>query len=382
VNSLLEVMVERPSGRGSEAVLSRALCPGASSVLKTEGTAIVSKLRRFLHVAAAVTLHYSGALALRRRFRQKLLRRDEVCILGLHRVLTPPEQERSNSLDGMIILEDTYLALLEHLRKRFNVISLEDFLRGDGHAGLSSKPPCIITFDDGWMDTYSRAFPGLKKFKLPAVAFLATGTIGSRGGFWVEKVKKAWRHSQTRERLQFALRGCAEASARTSTDLEGIVDWLKRMPVARREAILESILSADQASSEEEVDAMLSWDQAKEMSEGGVEIGAHTVNHPLLTYEHKDAAEEEIRLSKQILESTLGTEVRAFAYPNGDWSEAVRDQVAESGYRCAFTTKPAWYAHGENAYSISRVLLHEGNITAREGKFSPAMFDLTLAGWA
>jgi len=341
------------------------------------------KLRRFLHVAAAVTLHYSGALALRRRFRQKLFRRDEVCILGLHRVLTRPEQERSNSLEGMIILEDTYLELLEYLRKRFSVISLEDFLRGESETAVSLKPPCIITFDDGWVDTYSRAFPGLKRFGLPAVAFLATGTIGTQGGFWVERVKKAWRLPEMRERLESALRDHPEAGARAGMDLEGAVDWLKRIPTARRNAILELMLPADHASSEgEEVDAMLSWGQAKEMSGGGVEIGAHTVNHPLLTYEDKAAAKEELELSKQMLESALGVEVRAFAYPNGDWNEAVRDQVAESGYRCAFTTKPAWYAHGENAYSISRVLLHEGNITAREGKFSPAMFDLTLAGWA
>jgi peptidoglycan/xylan/chitin deacetylase (PgdA/CDA1 family) len=345
--------------------------------------AMAAKLRRFLHVAVAAILHYSGALALRRRFRQTLFRRDEVCILGLHRVLTRSEQERSNSLDGMIILEDTYLALLEHLTKRFNVISLEDFLRGESQTAVSAKPRCLITFDDGWADTYSRAFTGLKKFRLPAVAFLATGTIGTRGGFWVEKVKRAWRLPQTRERLESALRECPKAGAQTGADLEAVVDWLKRMPATRRNAILELMLPADQASSErEEVDAMLSWDQAKEMSGGGIEIGAHTVTHPLLTYEDKAAAEEELKLSKQMLESALGIEVRAFAYPNGDWNEAVRDQVAESGYRCAFTTKPAWHALGENPYSISRVLLHEGNITAREGKFSPAMLDLTLEGWA
>jgi hypothetical protein len=78
----------------------------------------------------------------------------------------------------------------------------------------------------------------------------------------------------------------------------------------------------------------------------------------------------------------LGKEVRAFAYPNGDWNESVRKQVANARYRCAFTTRPAWYDRSENFYTISRVLLHEGNITSRSGEFSPAMLDLTLAGWA
>jgi peptidoglycan/xylan/chitin deacetylase (PgdA/CDA1 family) len=155
------------------------------------------------------------------------------------------------------------------------------------------------------------------------------------------------------------------------------------MSTKRRNAILESILPGDCVSNDpKEVDAMLTWEQAKEMSIGGVEIGAHTVNHPLLTYEDKAAVEGELMLSKQTLEARMGKEVRAFAYPNGDWNESVRKQVVESGYRCAFTTRPAWYVPGENPYTISRVLLHEGNITTQDGNFSPAMLDLTLAGWA
>jgi peptidoglycan/xylan/chitin deacetylase (PgdA/CDA1 family) len=342
-----------------------------------------SKLSRFLHIVAAEALHYSGVLAARRWLRRKLLRKDEVCVLGLHRVLTKAEQERSNSLDGMIILEDTYLALLAHLQRRFNVISLEAFLSADGQRVASSKPACVITFDDGWADTYSRAFPGLQKSGLPAVAFLATGSIESRGGFWVEKVKKAWRTPLTRQRAQSALNKCPGAAAPANMGIEALVELLKRMPTKRRNKILELILPAEWVSDDPaEVDAMLTWEQAKEMSMAGVEIAAHTVNHPLLTYEDKADVDCELKLSKQTLEARLGKQVRAFAYPNGDWNATVREQVAESGYRCAFTTRPAWYSHGENPFAISRVLLHEGNITTREGEFSPAMLDLTLAGWA
>jgi len=344
---------------------------------------MLPRLRRFLHVVAAEALHYSEALRLRRWFRRKLLRKDEVCVLGLHRVLTKPERERSNSLDGMIILEDTYLALLAHLRRRFHVISLDALLGGDVQRAASSKPPCVITFDDGWVDTYSHALPGLQKFGLPAVIFLATGAIESRGGFWVEKMKKAWRTPRERERVQSVVGECPDACARADMSLEDVVDWLKRMPSRRRNAILELMLPVERTpDDEEEVDTMLSWEQAREISEAGVEIGAHTVNHPLLTYEDKAAVECELKLSKQTLEAKLGKEVRAFAYPNGDWNESVREQVAESGYRCAFTTYPAWYAQGESPYTISRILLHEGNITTQDGRFSPAMLELTLAGWA
>jgi peptidoglycan/xylan/chitin deacetylase (PgdA/CDA1 family) len=341
-----------------------------------------AKLRRFLHVAAAKGLHYSGALGLWRWFRRKLLRNDEVCVLGLHRVLTKAEQERSNSLDGMIIRDDTYVALLAYLQRRFQVVSLDAFLLGRVQKAASSKPFCVITFDDGWADTYSRAFPELREFGLPAVVFLATGSVGSCGGFWVEQVKKAWRTPSTRERMRSALSESWEAGAAARADLEAVVDWLKRMRAERRNAILERILPAGgNSDGGEEIDAMLTWDQAREMSDAGVEIGAHTVSHPLLSYEDEASVESELKLSKQTVEEKLGKKVRAFAYPNGDWDERVREQVAKAGYRCAFTTRPAWHDRSENPYTISRVLLHEGNITTHDGEFSPAMLNLTLAGW-
>jgi peptidoglycan/xylan/chitin deacetylase (PgdA/CDA1 family) len=341
------------------------------------------KLRRVLHVVAAVALHYSGILVLRRWFRMKVLGKDQVCVLGLHRVLTKAEQGRSNSLEGMVILDETYLDLLAHLQRRFEVISLDSFLARAEQNGASSKPQCVITFDDGWVDTYSRAFPGLRKSGLPATVFLATGTIGAGGGFWIERVKSAWRNGDTRDRIQSVLR--ERSHTMDVNDLETVVDCLKRMPTTRRDKVLESTLRTEAqsyADGSAQVDAMLTWQQAREMSMAGVEIGAHTVNHPLLTYEDKASVERELQLSKRAIEENLHTEARAFAYPNGDWNESVRNQVAEAGYQCAFTTRPAWYTRGENLYTISRVLLHEGNITVKPGRFSPAMLSLTVAGWA
>jgi peptidoglycan/xylan/chitin deacetylase (PgdA/CDA1 family) len=340
------------------------------------------KLRRFVHIVLAETLHYSGALTLRRWFRRKVFHRDEICVLGLHRVLTKSEQERSNSLGGIIVRNDTYLQLLEYVQRQFQIVSLDTFLASMEKGAVFSKPLCLVTFDDGWTDTYSHAFQGLRKFGLPAVVFLATGSIGSPGGFWVESVQKAWRDTGMRKQIGAIFCDLTLANA-APADPEPIVEWLKRMPTEKRNAILRTMLPASESpSGQEEIDRMLTWDQAREMSDSGVEMGAHTVSHPLLSYEDKAYIERELQLSKQTLEEKLGKSVRAFAYPNGDWNEMVRKQVTDTGYRCAFTTRAAWYDRSENPYTVSRILLHEGNITAEPGEFSPAMFELTLAGWA
>jgi peptidoglycan/xylan/chitin deacetylase (PgdA/CDA1 family) len=334
------------------------------------------RLRRFLHFALADLLHYSGAFVLWRLFRQRILRKKEVCVLGLHRVLTKDEQARSNSFDGMVLSEVTFVRLLEYLKQRFDVVSLETLLAGDTLRAGRSK--CLLTFDDGWKDTYTTAYPLLKKFAIPATVFVTTGSIEGRGGFWVERLRRAWKDPAARANMKSFLSGVQieEAGA-----LEDIVEWLKHMPTEERRPLLERLLPAENSGETEEGDSMLTWNQVIEMSRDGVEIGAHTMSHPLLSYENDPTVEYELSMSKQTLEQKLGKTVRAFAYPNGDWDERVRRWAERVGYDCAFAAKPGWHDCGEDRYVIRRVLLHEGNVTGRDGQFSPPMLSLALAGW-
>lgn len=342
---------------------------------------MTARQRRFLRFAAADLLYYSDALVLWRFFRQRVLHKNEVCVLGLHRVLTKSDQSRSNSLDGMVLSDVTFVRLLEYLQRRFYVVSLEALCGGETREADKSKPWCLLTFDDGWRDTYTTAYPWLKKFGMPATVFLATGSIEGQGGFWVEQLKKAWRVPSSCAQMKSVLSRIADKNAGQVTELEDIVEWLKHMPSEKRHSLLERLLpSEDNSDDPGEVDSMLTWNQVIEMSRDGIEIGAHTVSHPLLSYENDTTVERELRVSKQTLEEKLGKKVGAFAYPNGDWDERVRRWVQQVGYERAFTTQPGWYHQGQDPYTIRRILLHEGNVTGRNHQFSPAMLSLTLAG--
>ncbi len=338
------------------------------------------RLRRFPRFALATLLHYSGAFVLWRLFRQRILGKKEVCVLGLHRVLTKDEQARSNSLDGMVLSDVTFARLLGYLERRFHVVSLETLLAGETAGADRSKPRCLVTFDDGWGDTYTTAYPLLKKFAIPATVFVATGSIESRGGFWGERLRRAWKDPASRAKMKSFLSG-ALAEQDAASALENSAEWLKHMPAEKRCSLLERLLPAENSGDTDEADSMLTWNQVIEMSRDGVEIGAHTVTHPLLSYESDSTVERELHMSKQTLEQKLGRKVWAFAYPNGDWDERVRRWVERVGYKCAFTTKPGWHDCEEDRYIIRRVLIHEGNVTGRDGQFSPAMLSLALAGW-
>jgi len=341
---------------------------------------MLAKLRRFVRSSAANVLHYSGAADSWRLLRQRALHKDEVCVFGLHRVLTNAERSLSNSLDGMVVTEATFARLLEYLQGEFRVISFEALFAEERQIDRS-KPRCLLTFDDGWKDTYTRAYPWLKKFGMPAIVFLATGAIESRRGFWVEELKRLWRMPDARVKLKSDLRRLAGQGGDELGELEQAVEWLKHMPTETRDSFLAQLIPQELKNAEPDpVDCMLSWNEVLEMSRAGIAMGAHTVTHPLLTFENVDTVERELRVSKSVVEEKTGKSAPALAYPNGDWNEDVRRCAEQAGYRCAFTTRPGWFERREDPYAIRRILLHEGNVTDRHGDFSPAMLSLTLAG--
>jgi peptidoglycan/xylan/chitin deacetylase (PgdA/CDA1 family) len=129
--------------------------------------------RTTARAALANVLHYSGALRLHRH----LALRDRALVLMYHRVLTPPEVHPD--LDpGMFVTTPAFEAHLAFLRGAFEVVDLEMLFEWREGRRTFDRPPCAITFDDGWSDNYTNAFPLLQKYALPATIFLVTGQVG------------------------------------------------------------------------------------------------------------------------------------------------------------------------------------------------------------
>ena len=320
-------------------------------------------LRHLVKCALAGAVHYSGLWKLLRPRKP-----GDVLVLGLHRVVTDAQRARAHSLPGMLLGEDKFEALLCHLKQRFEIVTLDACLQAN--LPTATRPLCLLTFDDGWEDNFSSAYPLLKRHGIPAAIFLTTGVIGQSAAFWVERLLRAARRrgwQEIRSRLV-----AAAGSPDLGADIESAVEFLKHMPARRREHILAGVL-AGEAGGDASGDAMLTWDQVHAMNHDGISFGAHTVTHPLLTYEEPAEVERELTAAKAKIESELGRPVEAFAYPNGDWNPTVRQAVEAAGYRCAFQVSPGWYDRGD-AFTIRRIFLHDGAVAGWGGGFSPAVF--------
>ncbi|MBI5384614.1 MAG: polysaccharide deacetylase family protein [Verrucomicrobia bacterium] len=114
--------------------------------------------------------------------------------------------------------------------------------------------------------------------------------------------------------------------------------------------------------------------QVRDWLSAGHQIGSHTLTHPWLTRLPLAQAREEISASKKKLEDEFGVAIAHFCYPYGDWSEAVRDLVAEAGYVTACTTEFGVNPPGAHPLALQRV-------TARYRSRNWKNFKLWLRSW-
>jgi peptidoglycan/xylan/chitin deacetylase (PgdA/CDA1 family) len=154
--------------------------------------------------------------------------------------------------------------------------------------------PVILTFDDGYEDSYSQLFPLLRQYQMKGVVYIL-GNRKHRNNFW-------------------------------------------DIPQGEPEALL------------------LKDSQIREMSQSGlVEFGAHSLNHPRLTQLKPQETRKEIEASKKSIEKLLGKPVLSFAYPYGLFNEDIKKMTKEAGYTFGIAVKGRPTRFGEDLMEIRRV---------------------------
>jgi peptidoglycan/xylan/chitin deacetylase (PgdA/CDA1 family) len=175
----------------------------------------------------------------------------------------------------------------------FTPITFEDYrLFRRGELSLPRKP-IILTFDDGYLDTYTFAYPILREFGVKAVVFVvAEQRVESN--YWDRHLN------------------------------------VSAAPLMKRHHILE-------------------------MHEAGFEIGSHSLTHPNLTQLPEDQAWEEVSRSRILLEILLNATVSTFAYPYGATNPVIKRMAADAGYdvACSVATGPAVFC--DDPYEVRRI---------------------------
>jgi peptidoglycan/xylan/chitin deacetylase (PgdA/CDA1 family) len=114
--------------------------------------------------------------------------RQRAVVLAYHRVLPREAWQRSWSHRGIVVTPETFDRQMRFLRKHFQVLSAAEFLKLMAAGEAFPRAACLVTFDDGWIDTYTEALPVLRRHGIPALVFLPSAYIGTGALFWQERM--------------------------------------------------------------------------------------------------------------------------------------------------------------------------------------------------
>lgn len=287
-------------------------------------------------------------------------------VVNYHRIDDPHRNDFDSFKPNVSATPNDFDRQMDYLAKWFHVVSLKDVVAWlDGHKDL---PPyaALITFDDGYLDNYTAAFPVLRKHSFPALIFLTTGHIGTDAPFAWDMAAYCFSHTQ-RDRLTFPGGRVERWSNMAQRDrvCKQWIESMKALPQAEKESHVQRLPELLDVS----IPAgffrklMMNWDQVREMQKGGIEFGAHTMHHPILTRISLEQVREEVQGSKARIEQELGEPVLGFAYPNGqstDLNDQIEKIVADSGIRTAFTLLNGPSSPSEvkrNPHAIRRIFI-------------------------
>ena len=307
---------------------------------------------------AKIAIHYGGIARLARTCLS-----GKAVILRYHSVSTEADGTHLCLDPGLAVTPADFDDQCTYLRKHYNVISLDEMV--DRVKQGEPQPPkaVALTFDDGYLDNYTQAFPILRKHDLNATFYVTTNCIDNEEIFWVGLLRFVVFTSQvavleTKDPIAFRLPlGDAVQRKEAFTQL---VIRMKNIPTPQRLALLEAVRVAgeiDDLSPLSEI--MMTWDQVREMHQAGMIFGAHTLTHPNLPNATFEEAQTEIIGSQAALAAQLRAPVRHFSYPNGRGSAHLTDEVKgivrDAGYDSSTTSLTGSVQAGDDLLALKRI---------------------------
>lgn len=266
-----------------------------------------------------------------------------VAVLCYHGVQADDWPAGAVPFEGLQVRAAELEAHCDFLRESCHPISLEDWRRARAGGPPLPPRPVLLTFDEAYHTLCTIVRPILARYAIPAVVFAWSEPIELRRLVWYDAIART----------------CGEAEVERIKDL-GYEQWRALCGEHTRTA-----WSGDPI-------APLTADELRSLAAApGIEIGGHTVTHPILALAGMEQQRSEIALNKVKLEEWTGKSVRAFAYPNGepgaDYTADSVALVAEQGFDFGFTTRYGFAKPEEPPLERSRFVMVAGVSAAELG---------------
>lgn len=281
------------------------------------------------------------------------LHRKVLTILIYHRVLKAPDPFRQGEAEA-----DVFSQQMQFLSRHFSVLPLQEAVRLLKRGKLPRRT-CCITFDDGYRDNLTVAAPILKQYDLPATVFVSSGYLDGKCMFSdavIDAIKRTEQAELDLRELDLGQYRLDTLGERQQALVSILRQFRRRVPEIREKELPRLYELA--ACGPPPIDTMLSRNQVRELADLGIEIGGHTVTHPILTSIDDERAKREMAAGKQQLEEITGRPVKVFAYPNGqpgkDFAARHVAMAKEAGFELAVTTARGVAHRDSDAFQLPR----------------------------
>lgn len=248
-------------------------------------------------------------------------------VLAYHRVLDSVPDNFVFDCEVISCSSKEFRREMEFVAKNFDVITFRDIVENGADY---YRRPLVVTFDDGYKDNHDIVLPILEDVGIPAVFFVTTDYIDGRNIPWWDEI--AFLMAENILPLQ-------------GKDISEILGYCKSISDDERIRFLGKLRT--DAKNIPPVHLMMDWGDVRGLNDAGMEIGSHTVSHPMLrNITDKAKLVKELRESKRKIEKEIGGQVYSFSYPVGRASSAdddIVDAVKDAGYKFA-----CLYEHGVN----------------------------------
>jgi peptidoglycan/xylan/chitin deacetylase (PgdA/CDA1 family) len=306
---------------------------------------IAAPLPRWLRAGRAIGLAQLASRALR----------DHPFILMYHGVADDPLPHRK------FFPNDAFVRHLDAIGERYTVVSLERIVRWFEGGDALPRNAVAITFDDAYANLLDRAIPELTRRGMPATIYATSVSLEDRNALlWFDEVECRILDAGTLpQKLTLAGHvfdlppGAVGAAASGA-----ITRAMKRIPHAERERVIDAIdASFPVNTASRNRYRLLDRDELRTLPSRGIELGGHTLNHPILRYENLEARRLAIAVNFDAIRAITGVSPVTFAYPDGRAEDVTAETVRfvrESGFRAAVTAESGIVRRGGNPFGIPR----------------------------
>lgn len=301
-------------------------------------------------------------------------------ILMFHRIAEKVDSPRIKKNARNDVSPQFLETLISHfLKNDYAIVSLDEVHDTLANQRTPKKKFISFTFDDGYVDSYTRVYPIFRKFHLPFAVYVSTNFPDKKAFLWWYALEEL---VMERDSIRFTFGGrdysfASSTGAEKDSAFHAIRNMAIKQSMDAMQSLLRDLFESYGVNFQEYTERLtLNWQQIEEMSaEPLVTIGAHTINHFALNRLAEEQARGEIEDCRKILELHTGKRVEHFSYPYGSSGEAGKrefDMVKSLGFKTATTTRKGniFSGHRGHLECLPRIPVRGG----REDLFSLEIF--------